>query len=72
MAKKANYIALKKVPDILVELTGVSRAQITVYVWATKGRISSQGTIVKLKTVKRMGRLYTTHDWVENFVRSVG
>lgn len=69
--KKRNYIALKKVPDVVIELTGVPRSKAAVDSWVRRGRIGSDGSLVKLKAVKRMGRLYTTREWIENFVTAV-
>ena len=67
-----DYIAISKVPALIMEIAGVARTKNAVYAWATLGRISADGRLVKMKTVKRMGRMYTTREWVDKFVRAVG
>lgn len=69
--KNKDLIKIVNVPALLYEITGVTRTRATVYLWATKGRQSKYGTILKLRTVRRLNQLYTTRKWVENFIRDV-
>ena len=58
-----ELIPLSKVPWTLLEYFGEKRSRMTVYYWA---RVGVNGT--KLKTTKRVGRLYTTYKDLEDFV----
>ena len=71
MANK-EYIGVGKVPAIIMEIAGVARTKNAVYSWIHMGRISTDGRLVKLRTIKRMSRLYTTREWIDKFVREVG
>ncbi len=70
--KNSDLIKLDDIPPIIYELTGVNRCRATIYNWAKKGRHAYDGTMLKLTTSKRLGRLYTTRAWVEIFIRKVG
>ncbi len=66
------YLALSKVPAKVKELSGVTRGRQTIYNWAQKGRIDQQGTMRKLKTEVRCGQVYTTMEWLLDFMRNMG
>ena len=70
--KIVDYIPLTKVPPILRELTGVTRTRVTIYHWVKHGRISAHGEMIKLKTYRRLGQIYTTKDAVIKFLRELG
>lgn len=70
--KNLKLIPLSAVPSLLAERTGVQRCRGTIYSWAKKGCRTMSGGNVKLKTVLRLGRLYTTQEDVDNFIREVG
>ncbi len=63
---KDNLIPLTEVPDILVKHFGEVRSRMTVYYWAREG---IGGT--KLKSVRKVGRLYTTMDDLSAFVGGI-
>lgn len=56
---------------MILHLTGVERKYATVYAWTRTGRISNQGTMVCLKSYKRLGQLYTTEAEVVEFLKEV-
>ena len=70
--KNKDLIKIRDVPKLLLELTGAGRTRITVYQWVRYGRESYAGEKIYLKTVRRLGYLYTTRKWVEEFIRSLG
>lgn len=67
-----KLIPLSAVPSLIVELTGVYRHRATVYRWAKVGCRSLDARVVKLKTERRMGQLFTTREDVMEFIREVG
>ena len=67
-----DYLKLSAAAPLVYEISGVSRSMWSLAKWASHGRISSTGSIVKLKITKRLGRIYTTRRWLEEFIRSVG
>jgi cbb3-type cytochrome oxidase cytochrome c subunit len=70
--KSIIYFALSKVPAKIKALSGVTRSRMTIYNWAHTGRIDQQGTIRKLQTVTRCGQIYTTEEWLTEFMRNMG
>ena len=70
MEKK--LIPLSAVPSLVRELTGVWRHRATVYRWAKVGCRTIDARVVKLKTEKRMGQLFTTREDVMEFIQEVG
>ena len=75
METKANdtkLIKIADVPAILLELTGVHRQRLTIYNWINKGCRTNDARIVKLKTKKRMGQIFTTRARLEEFIKAVG
>ncbi len=67
-----KLIPLSAVPSLVVELTGVWRHRATVYRWAKVGCRSLDARVVKLKTEKKMGQLFTTREDVMEFIREMG
>lgn len=72
MNEKPVYMSLGKVPALVESLTGIHYGRISIYRWAHLGRQNLQGSQEKLQTVKKLGRFYTTQEWVENFIRNIG
>jgi len=70
--KNEDLIKLEQVPKIVYELTGIARTLATVYNWIKVGRTTQHGERVKLKSSKRLGNLYTTKEWLMEFIREVG
>lgn len=70
--RNEDLIKLDNVPKLLLELTGVTRVRSTVYNWVQKGRANYTGQIIKLKATRRLGLLYTTRQWVLDFVQEIG
>ncbi len=70
--KNENLIRLIDVPVLLIQLTGMTRSRATIYNWATKGRRGYANEYIHLKTVKRLGTIFTTKDWVMDFIREIG
>lgn len=68
---KQDYIKLKDVPPIVLELTGVDRTAKTIESWARKGRRGYDNTLVKLKTRKRLGTRFTTRQWIIEFLEQM-
>ncbi len=67
-----KLIPLSAVPSLVAELTGVWRHRATVYRWAKVGCRSLDARMVKLKTEKRMGQLFTIREDVIEFISEVG
>lgn len=72
MPKREDLIRLIDVPALLTKLTGVTRSRATIYNWATKGRRGYANEDIKLKIVRRLGTMFTTKEWVEEFIREIG
>ncbi len=72
MDAKGKLIPLSSVPSLIAELTGVWRHRATVYRWAKVGCRSLDARMVKLKTEKKMGQLFTTRKDVVDFIFEVG
>ena len=70
--KNENYVTLDRASKVIYDLTGVVRKTNTVYKWAANGRIDVHGSIVKLRTVNKLGRLYTTVEWLKKFIEELG
>ncbi len=68
---ETKLIQLSAVPSLVAELTGVWRHRATVYRWAKVGCRSLDARVVKLKTEKRMGQLFTTRDAVMEFIKEI-
>jgi hypothetical protein len=70
--KITDYITLTKAAEKVYELSGVTRKRGTVYKWAEIGRISAEhGKVVKLRVTNRLGRMYTTVDWLKKFIKEI-
>jgi hypothetical protein len=67
-----KLIKIVDVPAILIELTGVTRGKQTIYNWIRIGCRTNDARIIKLKSKKRMGQIFTTRSAVENFIKAVG
>ena len=67
-----KLIPLSAIPSLIADLTGVWRHRATIYRWAKVGCRSLDARVVKLKTEKRMGQLFTTKDDVMEFISEVG
>ena len=63
-----DLIKIPDVPKKLIELTGATRKLPTVYYWIRIGRRTYDGKFIRLKTTKRLGTLYTTKRWIEEFI----
>ena len=70
--KNSDYIKLREAAPIVQEVSGVSRCQGSMYHWHKYGRAGIHGTKIKLRAVKRLGLLYTTKQWVEDFIMEIG
>lgn len=70
--KDEEYIKLEKAAPLVYEISGVSRCRSALAKWARYGRRSAVGKKVRLKTSKRLGLIYTTRKWLEEFIRAVG
>ena len=70
--KHCDLIKFKDVPALIYRIYGVKIVESKVHKWEKKGRRSGDGTrIVKLKTTKRIGRLFTTEKWIREFVKEI-
>ena len=67
-----EYIKLDTAAKLVYEISGVSRCRSALAKWAKYGRRSACGKKIYLRTSKRLGRLYTTRKWLEEYIRSVG
>jgi hypothetical protein len=67
-----KLIRLSDVPLKITELTGVHRSRGTIYLWVNKGCRTLDGRRVYLKTVTRMGQLFTDMDMIKEFITEVG
>ena len=61
-----ELIPLGKVPGVLDKTFGEKRSRMTVYYWAREGAGGK-----KLKTTKRVGKLYTTLEDSRTFVEGL-
>lgn len=66
-----NVIQIRDVPELIEKLTGIKRSRPTIYQWIKVGRVIYGGEIIKLKTVKRLGFLFTTRKYVEEFLEKL-
>ena len=73
MSAMLEPLMLSEIPPLVKALTGVSVSRQTVYNWKTTGRraLSDPERIVRLQTVVRAGRVFTTREWVQDFLREV-
>lgn len=71
MKQPTKLIKIVDVPLVVYELTGVKRTRTCIYEWIRIGRIGSDGERIKLKTIKQLGFLYTTHKWITEFVEKL-
>ncbi len=69
--KISDYIPFHDVPPVIKELTGVTRTPAAVTRWAKVGRQNHHGAMIKLKASKRLGRMYTTREWLLKFIEEV-
>ena len=69
--KRENLIKMRDIPALVLEMTGVTRTQAAIYMWVRKGLKTYDGTKMKLKMTKRLGHLYTTRVWMEEFLRRI-
>jgi hypothetical protein len=72
LPQKIDYIPLGKVPAIVKTRCGINKTRVTIYNWATKGRRNINGVVEKLKTVEIVNHYYTTSEWLDAFLRSMG
>lgn len=70
--KDKKYIRIRDVAKIIEEITGETRDRVTIYYWIKRGIQGYHGSQVKLKTVKRVGVLYTTMEWIKDFLEGLG
>ena len=70
--KHSELIRFKDVPALVYRIYGVRVVETTIHKWRSKGRRSGDSTrIVKLKTTKRIGRIFTTEKWIREFVEEI-
>jgi hypothetical protein len=76
IGKKDKLIPLSVVPQLILDLTGVSRGRATVYSWTRKGKRGGCRTmdarIVRLETVRRLDQIFTSEQAVKEFINAVG
>ncbi len=70
--KDEEYVSLNKAAGMVYEISGVHRTRSSLAKWGRYGRRSAVGKFIKLKTSKRLGRMYTTRKWLEEYIREVG
>lgn len=63
-----QLMKIADVPTLVYKLIGIKRTRTCIHEWIRVGRINSDGERIKLKTTKRLGFLYTTSKWVEEFI----
>ena len=69
--KTTDYIRLTRAAPLVYKLTGVSRSKHTVRRWHLIGKSNSSGEMIKLKSVLRLGKRYTTVYWLKKFIKEV-
>jgi hypothetical protein len=69
---KIRYIRLQDVPRVLLELTGQTRCRATIYNWVCKGKRGYDNVVIKLKIKKTLGMMFTTREWVVDFIQKLG
>jgi hypothetical protein len=69
---KEKLIKLSDVPQIIYDMSNITRCRSLIYSWAKKGRLSYTNDPIKLKTVMKYGHLYTTKDWLVEFLEALG
>ncbi len=70
--KNIDLMKLDDIPKLILELTGVTVCRATVYNWTKNGRQNYVGGMTKLKTTRRLGRYYSTKQWVLDFIKEIG
>ncbi len=66
-----KYIALRLLAPEVYMLTGVTRAPSTMVSWARYGKSNRHGRLIKLKHVRRLGKKYSTIEWLKRFIKEV-
>ena len=64
-----ELLKIADVPNFILMKTGVRRSVWIVYHWIKKGRRNYSNYLVKLKTMKICGQVFTRQPWVMNFLR---
>ena len=70
--KIEDYISLPQASDYIYGITGIRRKANTLVKWSLDGLISQHGARVKLRTVRRLKRKFTTKEWVDIFMKEIG
>ena len=66
--KNEDLILIHNIPKLIYKLTGTARTRTCIYGWIKDGRVTYEGERIKLRTVVCLGFLYTTREWVEEFI----
>lgn len=66
-----ELLKIVDVPNFILMKTGVRRHVWCIYHWIKVGRRSYSNHLVKLRTVKYCGQLFTRQPWVMNFLRKI-
>ncbi len=77
IGKNDKLISLSMVPQLILDLTGVSRSRTTIYSWTRKGKPRGgcrtlDARIVILETVRKLDQIFTTKEAVIEFIEEVG
>ena len=70
--KNDDYLRMSEAAKIVSELTGVTRCMSTVHKWVRDGRLDQHGRLVKLRMTRKLGRNYTTREWLKKFIKEIG
>jgi hypothetical protein len=70
--RNEDYISMEVASDYIYGITNIRRKANTLIMWSLKGLLSEHGVRVKLHTVRRLKRKFTTKEWVDNFMKETG
>lgn len=66
-----DRLQIHDVPAYILSKTGVTRHKWTIYYWRTHGKRSYSNRLIKLKSEKICGQLFTRRCWVDAFLREL-
>ena len=69
--KKIDWLTVPDTVRYVQHRTGILPTSVTVSNWMRVGKKSYSGNKVRLRFVKKLGRLYTCEKWVDLFLEEV-
>jgi hypothetical protein len=66
-----DRLKIKDVPRYIKQTTGVDKGVWVIYHWIRKGRRTYSNRLLKLKTERVCGQIFTRQSWVNDFLREL-